>query len=145
MIKSIQKEVSPIFKNIIFWIFKGLNLIVYDAFGLVVDCKDKVWIHESATNKLIGFDSELNSKYSFEGNGSFDSKNLSTTEVLTINEDRTKIYWHKGQGFLSMIDAIEGTETTLGDSISDVPNLISIKITKDEQRLVALQPDFKTL
>ena len=32
------------------------DCLVYDAYGLVVDCKDRAWIHEASTNKLIGFD-----------------------------------------------------------------------------------------
>lgn len=112
---------------------------------MVVDKKDRVWIHEGASNKLIGFDHELNSKYTFDGTGSFDAKGLTTTEVLAINESKTKIYWHKGQGFLSQIDPLEGTETTLGDSISDTDALVNLKITNDEMRLVALESDFSTL
>lgn len=117
----------------------------YDTYGMVVDKKDRLWIHEGATNKLIGFDHELNGKYTFEGNGSFDSKGLSTTEVLAINESKTKLYWHKGQGFLSQIDPLEGTETVLGDSISDTEHLIKMLVTNDEMRLVALESDYSTL
>jgi hypothetical protein len=111
----------------------------------VVDCKDRAWIHEASTNKLIGFDQELNTKVSFEGLGSFDSKNLGTTEVLVCNLARTKIYWHKGQGHLSQIDPVEGTEVAMGDSISDTQSLISMKVSKNDAYLIALEGNFQTL
>lgn len=120
--------------------------LVYDSYALVVDQKDKVWIHEVATNRVVGFDHGLNSKVTFDGNGSFNiKKSLYTTNVLVLNCEKNRIYWHKGQGFLSLIDPLENTETILGDSISDTNHLHSIKITKNEQRLVALEGDYSTL
>lgn len=65
--------------------------------------------------------------------------------MLLINQNRTKIYWHKGQGHLSLIDTIESTEVAMGDSISDTQQLICMKINRSESYLVALESNFQTL
>lgn len=79
---------------------------------------------------------------------------FASTEVICWNRARDRIYWHKGKGFLGVINIRDMDEATYGDSISgkkittiyflDSDFIRKIEVTKDESRLVILDSDFLT-
>lgn len=65
-------------------------------------------------------------KFPSVGNASIVPKNIlkiidcgfASTEVICWNRAKDRIYWHKGKGFLGVINLRELDEITYGDSIS---------------------------
>ena len=81
---------------------------------------------DGKSNQLIGLDKDLKEVANFEGI-CFNQCGFASTEVVTINATKSRIFWHKGKGRLSMIDLKDRKEIEYDDSITGNNFILNIK------------------
>ena|SRR3990167_4927261 len=97
--------------------------------GFGIDNNDNVWVHNAVNHKLFKFDSFLNLLQTWDGH---DIDFTQEGNTLGFNDDKSLVYWYKGNNECLVIDAASNqTADTIDYFIDDVPVVKGIFAVKD--------------